>query len=1031
MSRRRRGALAPTLAVLGVLVVAAFLLASVWTDVLWYQQLGYVGVYRTELFTKVALFVVGALIMGAAVLVSLMVAYRSRPIYAPVSSEQASLDRYRETLEPLRRLVGIAVPAGLALFAGSAASQQWETFLLWWNSVPFNAKDAQFNLDIGFFVFTLPWLQFLSSFFTAVVFLAGLGAVVTHYLYGGLRLQGNGPRMTPTARIHLASLAAAFLLLRGLDYWLSRYDLTVKDDPLLTGLKYTDAHAVLTAKGVLAAIAVIIAVLFVIAALVERWRPLPVYGVALLVVSAILLNGIYPAIVQRFQVRPSEASLEAPYIQRNIGATRAAFGLDDVQVTPDYSGSSAPQPTQDVLRTEAASIPGIRLLDPDLVGDTYRGQQSIKGYYTIPGIMDVDRYTIDGKQRDTVLGVREINLGGLQTGQRGWNIDHIVYTHGFGVVAAYGNQATADGSPSYFQSNIPSVGELNPYEARVYFGENSPDYSIVGGPAGAAPRELDYPADNGDNQQKYTYNGGGGVSIGSTFNRLLYALKFKEQNILLSDAVNDRSRILYDRSPRDRVEKVAPYLTLDGDPYPAVVDRGDGKGKRVLWILDGYTTSNRYPYSRLTDVSTVTSDSLTQQTSNVAALQAQQVNYMRNSVKAVVDAYDGSVTLYAWDDADPVLKAWQKALPTTIKPLSAMNGDLMSHVRYPEDLFKVQRTLLARYHVTKADAYYNSEDYWAVPNDPTEQQAASQPPYYLSLQMPGTDQPRFSLTSLYVPQGSSGSRVLSGFLAVDSDAGNKSGVKREGYGKLRLLQLAKDTSTPAPAQTYNQFKQVSQELNIQQQTQNVVYGNMLTLPLGGRLLYVQPVFIGAKVTTPTYFLKKVIVGYADKTGYGDTLDQALSQVFGPASATSGGGTGAGGGGPSPSVTPSPNPSPGTTKPSTPAPSGGSGAASPQAELTQALADAQAALTASDNALKAADLQAYAAAQTRLKAAVQRALAAQQRLSGGSPSSAASPTAGTSTAAAQLQQLLGAGTTAQPVVATGPPPGPSGKAPPTG
>ena len=1040
MSRRRRGALAPTLAVLGVLIVAAFLLASVWTDVLWYQQLGYVGVFRTELFTKIGLFAVGALIMGAAVLASLMLAYRSRPIYAPVSSEQASLDRYRETLEPLRRLVGIAVPAGLALFAGSAASQQWQTYLLWWNSVPFHAKDAQFNLDIGFFVFTLPWLQFLSSFFTAVVFLSALAAVVTHYLYGGLRLQGSGPRMTPTARIHLSSLAAAFLLLRGLDYWLSRYDLTVKDDKLLTGLKYTDAHAVLTAKGVLAAIAVIIAILFLVAALVERWRPLPVYGVALLVVSAILLNGIYPAIVQRFQVRPSEASLEAPYIQRNIEATRAAFGLDGVDVQAEYGGSSAPQPTADVLHADAASIPGIRLLDPDLVGDTYRGQQSIKGYYTIPGIMDVDRYTIDGKPRDTVLGVREINLGGLQQSQRTWNIDHIVYTHGFGVVAAYGNEQTSNGSPAYFQQNIPSEGVLNPYEPRVYFGENSPDYSIVGGPAGAPERELDYPADNSDNQKKYTYSGNGGVPIGSTFNRLLYALKFKEQNILLSDAVNSQSRILYDRSPRDRVEKVAPYLTLDGDPYPAVVDRGDGHGKRLLWILDGYTSSSRYPYSRLTDLNSVTSDSLTSQTgtnNNVVALPSQDVNYMRNSVKAVVDAYDGSVTLYAWDDTDPLLQAWRKALPTTIKPLSQMNGDLMSHMRYPEDLFKVQRNLLARYHVTKADAYYNSEDYWAVPNDPTEQQTASlQPPYYLSLQMPGTDQPRFSLTSLYVPQGASGSRVLSGFLAVDSDAGNKPGVKRDGYGKLRLLQLAKDTSTPAPAQTYNQFKQVSQELNIQQQTQNVVYGNMLTLPLGGRLLYVQPVYIGAKVSTPTYFLKKVIVGFADKTGYGDTLDDALNQVFGPGTATPGSGSGSGSGSPSPS----PSPSGGTPTSPSPSPSGGTGGGtggSAQAQLSQALADAQTALKQSDDALKAGDFQAYGQAQARLKAAVQRALAAQQRLPGSSSSappsssSAASPTAGTTTTAAGVQRVPRSGTTAQPVAATGPPPAPSPKAPPTG
>jgi len=1002
VSRRRRGALAPTLAILGVLVVAAFLLASIWTDVLWYSQLGFVAVYRTELLTKAALFVVGGLVMAGAVLASLMLAYRSRPVYAPVSGEQASLDRYRESLEPLRRLVGIAVPAGLALFAGSAASQQWQTFLLWWNSVPFHRRDAQFNLDVGFFVFTLPWLEFLTGFLTAVVFLAGLAAVVTHYLYGGLRLQGAGPRMTGTARIHLASLAAAFLLLRGVDYWLSRYDLTTKDDSQLriTGLKYTDAHAVLTAKGVLAAIAVLVAVMFVVAALVDRWRPLPVYGVALLVVSAILLNGIYPAIVQRFQVLPSQASLEQEYIKKNIDATRTAYGLDDVEVRGDYA-NAAPQATSEVLRQALDAAPGIRLLDPQLVGPTFRAQQSLKGYYTMPGIMDVDRYTVDGKQRQAVLGVRELNLDGLQASQRNWNIDHIVYTHGFGVVAAFGNTATSDGSPDYFQKGIPSQGPLNPYQPRVYFGENLPDYSIVGAPAGSPQRELDYPADN--QEAKITYDGGGGISIGSVFNRMLYALKFREQNILLSDAVNSSSRIMYDREPRDRVQKVAPYLTLDGDPYPAVVDRGDGRGKRVVWILDGYTTTDRYPYSRLADLNQVTSDSLTATTaSNVVALDSEQVNYMRNSVKAVVDAYDGGVSLYAWDTQDPVLQAWQKVFPSALRPISQMNGDLMAHMRYPEDLFKVQRMMLARYHVTQSDSYFNSEDYWVVPTDPTESKQTFQPPYYLSLQMPGQDQARFSLTSVYVPQGDSGSRVLSGFLAVDSDAGADDGTKRAGYGKLRLLQLGKTTSTPAPAQMQNKFSDpsVSADLNILRQRGSTVdYGNMLTLPLGGGLLYVEPVYVQANLNSAFPQLKYVLVGYGDRIGFQPTLNAALNQAFSSSAPSGGSGSAPGGTGstsppvPSGSTTAgSPGASPGATT------GGATGTA--QAQLQAALADAQTAIRAADAALKAGDFQAYGRAQADLKAAVARAVTAQQQLdgtAGASPSPSGSAPAGTPTA----------------------------------
>jgi uncharacterized membrane protein (UPF0182 family) len=992
VSRRRRGALAPTLAILGVLVVLAVLMSTVWTDVLWYSQLGYTSVYRTEILTRAALFVVGGLIMGAAVASSLVIAYRARPVYAPVATEQASLDRYRQTLEPLRKLVGLAVPAGLALFAGSAASQQWQTLQLWWNSVPFGRKDAQFGIDVGFFVFTLPWLQFVVGFLTAVVFLAGLAAVVTHYLYGGLRLQGAGQRMTPTARLHLACLAAVFLVLRGVDYWLSRYDLTTKDSRLITGLTYTDARAVLTAKGVLAAIAVIVAILFVVAALVEGWRTLPLYGVALLVVSAILLNGIYPSVVQRFQVRPSERTFEAKYIERNIAATRDAYGLSDVKITSEYGAGS--QASNASLRGQAAAIPGVRLMDPELVGDTFKAQQSLKPYYTFVDTMDVDRYTIDGKERDAVVAVRELNLNGLQ--QRTWVNDHIVYTHGFGMVSAYGNERTADGSPAYFEKDLPSQGRLQPYEPRVYFGEKSPDYSIVGATKGGAPREFDFPSDTtGEGQGQYTYTGNGGVSIGSTFNRLLYAMKFREQNIILTDDVNSSSRILYDRSPRLRVEKVAPYLTLDGDAYPTVVDRKDGKGRRIVWVIDAYTTSNRYPYSRLTNLQEVTNDSLTNASTNVVALQSQQINYIRNSVKAVVDAYDGSVTLYAWDDTDPVLKAWQKVFPSTIRPLKDMSGELMAHVRYPEDLFKVQRTLLARYHVTDANTYYQNQDAWAVPSDPTEQTSQNfQPPYYLTLQMPGTDQPRYSLTSVYVPQGNN--RVLSGYLAVDSDAGNQAGVRRDGYGTLRLLQLRRNTSIPGPAAVQNRFSdpKISGELSIlrQNNTSQVEYGNLLSLPLGGGVLYVQPVYVKARLTTAYPYLQRVLAVYGDNVGFAPTLEASLNQVFSGATSTGTDATTPGTGAASPGTTSPPAAgSPGTTS-------------SAQADLAAALKDAQAAVQEGDAALKNGDLAGYAEAQKRLQQAITRAVAAEGRLPSqpaapASPGAPASPSAPPATGAA--------------------------------
>jgi uncharacterized protein len=955
-----------------VLIVLALIASQLWTEVLWFQQVGYAQVYRTELITRVLLFLLGGALMAGAVGSSLMIGYRSRPIYAPVSAEQVGLDRYRESIEPLRRLVGIAVPLGLALFAGSAASQQWSTVQLWLNRVPFGKDDPQFGMDISFFVFTLPWLQFVVGFLTAVVFLAAVAALVTHYLYGGLRLQGAGQRLTSTARVHLSALAGLFLLLRGVDYWLGRFALSTKDSRLITGLTYTDANAVLTARGVLAGIAVIVAALFVVTAVVDRWRLIPLYGVALLVVSAIVVGGIYPAAVQRFQVTPSARELESKFIQRNITATRDAYGLSAVETTNFPARTDA---NEAALRESAETIPGIRLLDPALVSPTFGQLQQIKQYYSFPDSLDVDRYTVDGATRDTVIATRELNLDAAPPEQRNWVNDHIVYTHGFGVVAAYGNQRTTDGKPVFFQQGIPSTGKLPEYQPRIYFGERSPDYSIVGAPTGGQPQELDFPDDkNASGQQNNTYTGTGGVAIGSAFRKLLYSIKFQDQNLLLSNQVNANSKILYDRTPRERVEKVAPFLTLDGDPYPAVVD-----GK-IKWILDAYTTTSHYPYSRTSVLEEATSDSITQSTTAVAPLENQRVNYIRNSVKATVDAYDGTVTLYTWDEADPVLKAWKKVFPTAVKPISDIDSELMSHLRYPEDLFKVQRELMQRYHVSDPGAFFSQQDFWTVPDDPTRGKGLLQPPYYLTLQMPGQENPSFSLTSTFIPAGRTRS-VLTGFLAVDADAGNSAGKPRAGYGTLRLLQLPRDTVISGPGQVQNTFNAdatVARELNLLEQTNTKVErGNLLTLPLAGGLLYVQPVYVRSSGGGNSYpLLQKVLVGFGEKIGFADDLDGALDQVFG----ASGGDPGGGG-----TVTP-------------PSGGGGGGESAALARLQSALQKAGAALKESDAALKAGDFNAYGAAQKRLSEAVQEATDAQADVAAESASTPASPSASPSPAA---------------------------------
>jgi uncharacterized membrane protein (UPF0182 family) len=956
---RQRGPLVLTLAILAVLIVVVTLAAQLWTEVLWFDSVGYTSVFRTELFTQIGLFVVCGLLTAAMVASSMLIGYRTRPVYPPVSVEQQNLDHYRELLEPLRRLATIAAPAVLGLFAGSAGASQWQTFLLWSNRVPFGSKDAQFNLDIGFFVFTLPWLRFIVGFLTMTLVLGAMAAAVTHYVYGGLQLQTKGERTTTAARVHLSLLLAALVLVRSASWWLDRYSLTTSDSRLITGLTYTDEHAVLPTKAILAVAGVMCAALFVATIWTHSWR-LPAVGVGLLAVITVVVGGIYPAMVQAFKVAPSEKSLEAPFIDRNIKATRAAFGLDATQVT-QYQASTTPSRGQ--LRNDTATIPGIRLVDPSVVSPTFKQLQAVKAYYQFPDVLDVDRYTLNGSVNDTVVAVRELDLSGLPSSQQNWVNDHTVYTHGFGLVAAYGNRSGPDGQPVFYEQNIPPVGPLGAFEPRIYFGESSPAYSIVGGPAGGPKKELDYPDSSPTGQQNTTYAGKGGVNIGTFARKVAYAIKYRELNILLTNTINSDSRLLDYRTPSERVQRVAPWLTLDGDSYPAVVNG------RVQWIIDGYTTSADYPYSRLQQINSVTADTLTARNTNVQALAAGQVNYMRNSVKATVDAFDGSVKLYAWDNQDPLLKAWSKAFGGTVRPMSEISGDLMAHLRYPEDLFKVQRSLIAEYHVTDPGAFYGGQDFWTVPNDPTQQQAVEQPPYYLSIAMPGQSAPSFSLTTTFMPQGNR--PVLSGFMAADANAGKVAGKPRAGYGALRLLVLPRDTTVKGPGQVQNDIESsnvasprftltLSQFLNNNRTADSqIALGNQLTLPVGSGLLYVEPIYVSATTASSYPLARAIVVAFGNQLAWSDTLNGALDGLFGGSSGATAADSGSG-------VTTSPPVVGGT----------GAGGTASSSALKTALAQVQKAFSDGQAALKAGDFTAYGAAQKQLQAAIAAAVAAE-------------------------------------------------------
>ena len=947
----------PTLIILAVLVGAFLIFVGFYTDWLWYKSVDYSSVFTKQLTVRAGLFLVFFAVMAGAVIAVGWWAYRTRPPFRSVSLEQQSLDRYRLALEPYRRLLLVATAFFFGLFTALSAASQWRTFLAFWYRTPFGQTDPQFHMDIGFYTFTLPALRFLLTVAMSIVLVCLAVAMVTQYIYGGVRLQTPGERTSAAARTQLSILIGIFLLLKAIAYWLDRYELVNGKFWEVNGAGFTAIHAVLPAKNILCVIALIASILFFVNAFRSSWT-LAWLSFGLVVVSSVVIGGIYPALVQQFTVTPSQSVKENPYIQRNIDATRTAYGLSNAKVPPGYNPTAAPSVRE--VRKAKGTIQNVRLMDPAVITATFDQLQQIRGYYTFTDPLDVDRYTLnDTPQEDVVIAPRELNLDGIPAQQSNWINDHTVYTHGYGLVAAYGDRATSGGEPVFVESNIPSTGQLTIDQPRIYFGEQSPAYSIVGGPAGSTPQELDRPDDTSATGQKnYTYTGKGGVPIGSLFNQLAYAVKFQEGNIILSDQVNSQSRILYVREPRQRIQRVAPWLTLDGDPYPAAVDG------RIVWIVDGYTTSDAYPYSQQAQFGQVTADSLQAQ-SNTTVAQQGGINYIRNSVKATVDAYDGTVTLYEWDSTDPVLKTWEKAYPGTVKPKSDISTDLMAHLRYPSDMFKAQRETFAQYHVTTASAFYGGQDVWKVPDDPTSTAQVPQPAYYLTLQMPDSTTPTFSLTTTFSP---SKRETLAAFMAVNSNPQDPN------YGQIEVLQLPRDTTIPGPTQMQNNFEsdpKVSEQLSLLRKGGSEVdLGNLLTLPVGRSLLYVEPVYVRSASTTGAYpLLRYVLTSFGSSVGFEPTFADSLASSLG----SSPGGTGQ--------------------------PGGGQGTAREQ--LVQALIRANDAYAAGQAALAKGDFAAYGEAQKALAAALKDAEVAARDLgvqapavpgSGTTPSPSPTPSA---------------------------------------
>ncbi|MCP2623204.1 UPF0182 family protein [Mycolicibacterium smegmatis] len=886
LTRRSRVLIAFALVAVLLLLLGPRLIDT-YVDWLWFGELGYRSVFTTVLATRLIVFVVVALAIGAIVFAGLALAYRTRPVFVPTAGPNDPVARYRTTVMARLRLFGIGVPVFIGLLAGIVAQSYWVKIQLFLHGGDFGITDPEFGKDLGFYAFDLPFYRLVLTYLFVATFLAFVANLLGHYLFGGIRLTGRVGALSRAARIQLISLAGTLIVLKAFAYWLDRYELLSNDRSAkpFTGAGYTDINAVLPAKLIMLAIAVICAVA-VFSALVLRDLRIPAIGVALLLLSSLVVGAGWPLIVEQFSVKPNAAQKEAEYISRSIEATRHAYGLTDETVTyRNYENTG--QTTAAQVAADRATTSNIRLLDPTIVSPAFTQFQQGKNFYYFPDQLSIDRYIgPDGNLRDYVVAARELNPDRLIDNQRDWINRHTVYTHGNGFIASPANTVRGvandpnqnGGYPEFLASVVGANGSvISPGPApldqpRIYFGpviSNTPaDYAIVG-KTGDTDREYDY--ETNTETKNYTYGGKGGVPIGNWLNRSVFAAKFAERNFLFSNVIGENSKILFNRDPAERVEAVAPWLTTDTSVYPAIVN------KRMVWIVDGYTTLDNYPYSELTTLSSATADSNEVAVNRLAP--DKKVSYIRNSVKATVDAYDGTVTLYAQDESDPVLKAWMDVFPGTVKPKADITPELQAHLRYPEDLFKVQRALLAKYHVDNPVTFFSAQDFWDVPLDPNPTASSFQPPYYIVAKdlVKNDNSASFQLTSAL-------NRFQRDFLAAYVSASSDP----ETYGKLTVLTIPGQVNGPKLAfNAISTDTAVSQDLGvIGRDNQNRIrWGNLLTLPVAdGGLLYVAPVYAspGSSDAASSYpRLIRVAMLYNDRVGYGPTVSDALTELFGP------------------------------------------------------------------------------------------------------------------------------------------------------
>ncbi|RNE48722.1 UPF0182 family protein [Corynebacterium alimapuense] len=875
--------------VIALLFIAAPVAVGFYTDWLWFGAVDFRGVFTKVLVARILLFIIFALVAGLIIWLAGYFTWKNRPDTLEHMDLNSPVHQYRQALDKSVRVLLVGVPFVVALLAGFIGQSTWRTVMMLLNSESFGIDDATFGNDLGFYAFQLPALRLFIDTLAMLLVLAFLIALVGHYLLGSIKIgnksMGVVGYVAAPARIQLAVTAGLWMLLQVATYWLDRYDLLYQDQGTFTGAGFTDINAVLPAKIILMVIAVFVAMAFFSAIVLKDLR-IPALAVVLMLLSSFVIGFAWPQLMERFSVQPNRAAKESEFISRNIEATREAYGLtdDDVTYLEDWSDDGA---TDDEVAADEATISNIRLLDPEILSPTFTQMQQLSNFYGFPETLAVDRYEVDGELRDFVVAARELDPNALQDNQQDWINRHTVFTHGNGFVAAQANTvdeaasdagSTRGGFPVFTVSDLQSnaiAAENDDAEElgikvdqpRIYFGPviasatDGADYSIVGD-NGTGPVEYD------TDTSSFTYDGSGGVDIGNAFNRMAFALRYQEINLILSDRVGGDSEILFDRDPRERVEKVAPWLTTDSKTYPAVIDGS------IKWIVDGYTTLSGLPYSEQTSLTATTQDALNPD-GTTQRLISDEVGYIRNSVKATVDAYDGTVELYEFDTEDPVLKVWEGIFPDTVNPESEISDELREHLRYPEDMFKVQRELLARYHVSDPSVFFTNDAFWSVPGDPTAPeglQELAQPPYYVVAANPETNESSFQLIT---PYRGLNREFLSAHMAASSDPDN--------YGDITVRVLPTNTQTLGPKQAQDAMMssdQVAADRTLWSGTNDLQNGNLLTLPVGGgEILYVEPIYSQRKDQESAFpKLLRVLVSYKGRVGYAPTTSEALSQV---------------------------------------------------------------------------------------------------------------------------------------------------------